>query len=283
MEERKFAMINLTMCALALIINLFASFIIWKRRPLIPFRIIMLNIVLFNALYALNEMSTYALDLIPSSRKILSNRKFYSFVLLKASLIVHIICLFVVLIALQRVIAVTKPIKYATYVTTKKTVVRLAIIYSIGGAVLLVCSIMIWKTDIDYSKIHMTLSYLFIAESVFIISCYTLIICKLRYSRVSRSSISSSLNSCVLKIAVIVSTSFLLSYAPIAFVFILDIRSHSIFHIALLMVWIDSFINPITIILDTYNVLDLINQTLERVLPKNRISPCNAGSEDGVT
>ena len=279
MEKRKFAIINLTICVLALIINLFASFSIWKRRPLKPFRIIMLNIVLLNALYALNEMSTYALDLIPSSRKIL-NRKFSSFLVLKASVIVHIICLFVVLIALQRVIAVTKPLKYATYVTRRKTFIRLIIIYSFGGTVFLVCSVLIWKTDIDYSTIHMTLSCLFIAESVFIIACYTLIICKLGYSRVNRSSISSSLNSAVLKIAVIVSISFLLSYTPIAFVFILDIRSQSIFHIVLPMVWIDSFINPITIILDTYNILDLINQTLARVLPKNKISPCNTVSED---
>lgn len=280
MEKRKFAIINLTICVLALIINLFASFSIWKRRPLKPFRIIMLNIVLLNAVYALNEMSTYALDLIPSSPKVLSNRKFSSFLVLKASLIVHIICLFVVLIALQRVIAVTKPLKYATYVTRRKTFIRLIIIYSFGGTVFLVCSVLIWKTDIDYSTIHMTLSCLFIAESVFIIACYTLIICKLGYSRVNRSSISSSLNSAVLKIAVIVSISFLLSYTPIAFVFILDIRSQSIFHIVLPMVWIDSFINPITIILDTYNVLDLINQTLARVLPKNKISPCNTVSED---
>lgn len=279
MEKRKFAIINLTICVLALIINLFASFSIWKRRPLKPFRIIMLNIVLLNALYALNEMSTYALDLIPSSRKIL-NRKFSSFLVLKASVIVHIICLFVVLIALQRVIAVTKPLKYATYVTRRKTFIRLIIIYSFGGTVFLVCSVLIWKTDIDYSTIHMALSCLFIAESVFIIACYTLIICKLGYSRVNRSSISSTLNSAVLKIAVIVSISFLLSYTPIAFVFILDIRSQSIFHIVLPMVWIDSFINPITIILDTYNVLDLINQTLARVLPKNKISPCNTVSED---
>ena len=279
MEKRKFAIINLTICVLALIINLFASFSIWKRRPLKPFRIIMLNIVLLNALYALNEMSTYALDLIPSSHKIL-NRKFSSFLVLKASVIVHIICLFVVLIALQRVIAVTKPLKYATYVTRRKTFIRLIIIYSFGGTVFLVCSVLIWKTDIDYSTIHMALSCLFIAESVFIIACYTLIICKLGYSRVNRSSISSTLNSAVLKIAVIVSISFLLSYTPIAFVFILDIRSQSIFHIVLPMVWIDSFINPITIILDTYNVLDLINQTLARVLPKNKISPCNTVSED---
>lgn len=279
MEKRKFAIINLTICVLALIINLFASFSIWKRRPLKPFRIIMLNIVLLNALYALNEMSTYALDLIASSRKIL-NRKFSSFLVLKASVIVHIICLFVVLIALQRVIAVTKPLKYATYVTRRKTFIRLIIIYSFGGTVFLVCSVLIWKTDIDYSTIHMALSCLFIAESVFIIACYTLIICKLGYSRVNRSSISSTLNSAVLKIAVIVSISFLLSYTPIAFVFILDIRSQSIFHIVLPMVWIDSFINPITIILDTYNVLDLINQTLARVLPKNKISPCNTVSED---
>ena len=280
MEERKFAMINLTLCTLVLIINLFASFIIWKRRPLKPFRLIMLNIVLINALYALNEMSTYALDLTPSSRKILSNRKFCSFVVLKASLIVHIICLFIVLIALHRFIAVIKPLKYATYVTTRKTVVRLVIIYSFGGAVFLVCSVIIWKTDTDYSKIHMTLSCSFILEGVFIIGCYTLIICKLGYSRINRSSINSSPNSAVLKLAVIVSISFLLSYTPIAFVFILDVRSHRIFHIVLLMVWIDSFINPIIIILDIYNVLDLINRTLERVLLKNKISPGNTGSED---
>ena len=280
MEERKFAMINLTLCTLVLIINLFASFIIWKRRPLKPFLLIMLNIVLINALYALNEMSTYALDLTPSSRKILSNRKFGSFVVLKASLIVHIICLFIVLIALHRFIAVIKPLKYATYVTTRKTVVRLVIIYSFGGAVFLVYSVIIWKTDTDYSKIHMTLSCSFILEGVFIIGCYTLIICKLGYSRINRSSINSSPNSAVLKLAVIVSISFLLSYTPIAFVFILDVRSHRIFHIVLLMVWIDSFINPIIIILDTYNVLDLINRTIERVLLKNKISPGNTGSED---
>ena len=58
MDERSFFIINIALSIIALLINLLAAIILWKRRQLKPFQIILLNIVVCNAVYALNEMST---------------------------------------------------------------------------------------------------------------------------------------------------------------------------------------------------------------------------------
>lgn len=263
MEARTFFIINIIICTLAFLINLLAAFILWKRSSLKPFQIMLLNVVLFNAIYALNEMSTAVIFF--TYGELFQNRKFMSFVNLKAELLAHTICLFIVFMTMQRLLAVTKPLKYAVYVTTVKTRIMAAAIYCTVASVLIIFSALIWKTHIDASIIDRVLSVLFITESGFIALCYIVIICKITGSGIHRSSIISSQNRRVFNIAIIVSTSFLLSYTPIAFVLVLNINSITIFQTVLLMVWIDSFINPITIIFNTNYILGSTKKTIRRV------------------
>ena len=250
MNNREFFIINFVICLLALALNLFASVILWKRRPLKPFQTILLNIVSLNALYALNEMSTALIFFTSSYHEIFSNKTFQSFRNLKASLIVHMICLFITFMTLQRLIAATKPFKYTTYVTNKSTTLGSIIIYCFVGFVFITCSVLIWESSINSKRIDGTLSWLFIIESVFIIVCYIIIIYRIKHTRFSKSLVLSKQNKRMFKIAFILSASFLLSYVPIAFVLILQLRSIKIFQIVLIMVWIDSFINPITVVSD---------------------------------
>lgn len=263
MKRRTFFIINIVICTLAFLVNILAAFILWKRRSLKPFQIILLNVVFFNAIYALNEMSTAVIFF--THVELFQNKNFLSFTNLKAELIAHTICFFIVFMTLQRLLAVTKPLKYAIYVTTVKTRIMAAAIYCTVAIVLIIFSVLIWKTNIDASIIDRVLSILFIIESGFIVACYIVIICKITGSGIHRSSILSSQNWRVFNVAIIVSTSFLVSYTPIAFVLVLNINSITIFQTVLLMVWIDSFINPITIIFNTNHILGSTKKTIRRI------------------
>ena len=53
-----------------------------------------------------------------------------------------------------------------------------------------------------------------------------------------------------MKISVIVSISFLVSYFPITLYLLLKESSNLFYRIAVLMLWIDNFVNPLVIILD---------------------------------
>ena len=73
--------------------------------------------------------------------------------------------------------------------------------------------------------------------------------------------------------AVIVSASFLISYIPIGFVFILQQQESIFFEIALVMLWIDSFVNPLVIIFDTYSwkrVLRSIQEWMNSIFSKRK-------------
>ena len=253
---KKFFIINFVTCIFAFLMNLLAALILWKRRQLKPFQFILLNIVLFNALYALNEMSTAVIFF--SYRDLFQNKSFLSFGNLKARLIVHLICSFIVFMTLQRLIATAKPLKHIIYVTNAKTRVGSVIIYCTVIVLLIVCSLLIWEFGIDTSIIDKTLSFLIIIESALIFVCYILMIYTIRFSRFRGSSIFSKRNRRMLKVAVIVSTSFVVSYTPIAFVIFLDIKSLTVFQVVLHLMWLDSFINPIAIIFNTNNILNQI-------------------------
>ena len=253
---KKFFIINFVTCIFAFLMNSLAALILWKRRQLKPFQFILLNIVLFNALYALNEMSTAVIFF--SYRDLFQNKSFLSFGNLKARLIVHLICSFIVFMTLQRLIATAKPLKHIIYVTNAKTRVGAVIIYCTVIVLLIVCSLLIWEFGIDTSIIDKTLSFLIIIESALIFVCYILMIYTIRFSRFRGSSIFSKRNRRMLKVAVIVSTSFVVSYTPIAFVIFLDIKSLTVFQVVLHLMWLDSFINPIAIIFNTNNILNQI-------------------------
>ena len=272
MHSREFFMINFVICLLAFALNLFASVTLWNRRPLKPFQTILLNVVTLNALYALNEMSTALIFFTSSYHEIFNNKTFQSFRNLKASLIAHMICLFITFMTLQRLIAATKPFKYTTYVTNKSITLGSIIIYCFVGFVFITCSVLIWETNINSKKIDGTLSWLFIIESIFIIVCYIIIIYKIKSTKLSKSLVSSKQNKRMFKIAFILSVSFLLSYVPIALVLILQLCSVKIFQIVLIMVWIDSFINPITIVCDIYRLPSSAKGKLKRMFV-NKLTP----------
>ena len=263
MEMISFFIINLVICAFKFLINLSAVLILWKMRPLKFFQFMFMNIVLLNGLYALNEMSTAAIFF--TYRQLFQSKALLSFRNLKAELIVHLICSFIVFMTLQRLIAATKPLKYVIYVTNSKTRLGAVVIYCTVIVVLIICSLLIWEVGIDASVIDKTLSFLFIIESAFLLVCYISIICTVRFSTFHGSPIFSKRNKRMLKIAVIVSTSFAVSYTPVAFVLFLNIKSLTVFQIVLLLVWIDSFINPLVVISNTNNLLNQVASTKRRI------------------
>lgn len=247
----EFVIANLTICILSFILNALACGIIVRKRPLKPFQILLLNIVSLNVLYALNEMSTRVLNIISPDIAVLETEQFIFFITLKASLIAHSICLFIVFMAFQRLIAVKFPLKYAQYVTKRNTFRGSLLIYFVVFTVFIICSVLIWKINLG-AVIQKTLNWIFIVESFLVVTCYVLIIYKIKTSTISSAASSEDY---IVKIAIIISVSFLVSYNPIGLVLVLQIQSETAFRVVLLMVWIDSFVNPIIVILDTFSML----------------------------
>ena len=281
MDERSFFIINIALSIIALLINLLAAFILWKRRQLKPFQIILLNIVVCNAVYALNEMSTAVIFF--TYPNLLQDNEFFAFRNLKAELIAHLICFFIVLMTFQRFIAVMVPLKYATYATATKSRLAALIIYCTIVVLFIVCSVLIWETSIDASIIDKTLSSLFIIEGVFLIMCYITIICRARFYQLKRSSVFSNQNKRIFKVALIVSMSFLISYTPIAFVLVLNVKSQTTFQIVLLMVWTDSFINPLAIIFNIEPILGSKKRTIRKALSKRKHQSKEIGGEESTS
>ena len=90
----------------------------------------------------------------------------------------------------------------------------------------------------------------------------------------------------MLKVAVIVSTSFVVSYTPIAFVLFLNVKSLTVFHIVLLLVWLDSFINPLVVISNSNNLLNQITstkRTVQRVLSQKGLKQIKIRAEESVS
>ena len=281
MDGRTFFVINIALSIIAFLINFLAAIIPWKRRQLKPFEIILLNIVVCKAVYALNEMS--AVVIFFTYAHLLQNTDIFAFRNLKAELIAHLIYFFIVLMTFQRFIAVMVPLKYATYTTATKSRLAAVIIYCTIVVLLIVCSVLIWETSVDASIIDKTLSSLFIIEGVFIIMCYSTIICSARFYELKRSSVFSNQNKGIFKVALIVSMSFLISYTPIGFVLVLNVKSQTTFQIVLLMVWIDSFINPLTIIFNIEPILGSKKRTIRKALSKREHQSKEVGGEESTS
>ena len=90
-------------------LNLFAALTLWRRSPLKPFQILLLNIVLLNAFYALNAMSTAIIFF--CFNDVFIDQTFQSFRNMKGSLFAQIICLSIVFMAFQRLIAANETTK----------------------------------------------------------------------------------------------------------------------------------------------------------------------------
>ena len=87
-------------------------------------------------------------------------------------------------------------------------------------------------------------------ESLFIVISYTIVIWKT--IKLKFHSSAAKQEQKLVKISVIVSISFLVSYFPITFYLLLESSSDLFYQIAVLMLWIDNFVNPFVIILDNH-------------------------------
>ena len=281
MGEKTFFLINLVLSIFAFLINILAAIALWKKRPLKSFQIVLLNIVFCNAIYALNIMSSSVLFF--THLELLVSKKYSIFRNLKAELFAILISFFIVFMTLQRLIAAVKPLKYANYVTIAKTKFLSFIIYCTVATVLIVCSVLIWETNIDLSKFDKAISCLFIIEAGLIMICYIVIIYKIRFSRFPRSNAFTRQNRRVLIVALIVSTSFLVSYTPISFVVLLEVKSLATFRIVIYMLWIDSFINPIAIIFNNNHISGSPNGAMKKKLSKKEPHEIKSGEGEIVS
>ena len=281
MGEKTFFIINLVISILAFLINILAAIALWKKRPLKSFQIVLLNIVFCNAIYALNIMSSSVLFF--TYLELLLSKKYSIFRNLKGELFAILISFFIVFMTLQRLIAAVKPLKYANYVTIAKTKFSSFIIYCTVATVLIVCSVLIWETNIDLSKFDKAISCLFIIEAGLIMICYIVIIYKIRFSRFRRSNAFTRQNRRVLIVALIVSTSFLVSYTPISFVVLLEVKSLATFRIVIYMLWIDSFINPIAIIFNNNHISGSPKGAMRRKLSKKEPHQIKIGEGENVS
>lgn len=281
MGRKAFFIINLVISIFAFLINILATIALWKKSPLKSFQIMLLNIVFCNAIYALNIMSPSVLFFTDS--EFLISKKYAIFRNLKGELFAALISFFIVFMTLQRLIAAMKPLKYANYVTIFKTKILSFIIYCTVVIVLIVCSVLIWETNIDLSKFDKAISCLFIIEAGFIMICYIVIICKVSFSGFSRSNAFSRQNRRMLIVSLIVSISFLVSYTPISFVVLLEVKSLTTFRIVIYMLWIDNLINPIAIIFNNNHISRLPKAAKRRRLSKKEQHQIKIGEGESVS
>ena len=240
--------VNLVLVITSLIINIIASVVILKKKPLKQFQVTFINIIFLNILYAVTRLPTVLIYLTSSKHDILQRETFNNFRILIAVFIIHAICFFITFLAFQRLIAVTNPMKFPTWITKRNILKVSTAIYITITTGFSVCTVLIVKFSIKSVQIDRALCWLLATESFFIVISYTIIIWK-SISFKFRSSITKQEQKLV-KISIIVSISFLISYLPITFYLLLEDSPKLFYEIAILMLWIDNFVNPLVIILD---------------------------------
>ena len=73
---------------------------------------------------------------------------------------------------------------------------------------------------------------------------------------------------------------------PVAFVLFLNVKSLTVFQIVLLLVWRDSFINPLVVISSSNNLLNQITstkRTIQRVLSQKDLKQIKIREEESVS
>ena len=73
---------------------------------------------------------------------------------------------------------------------------------------------------------------------------------------------------------------------PVAFVLFLNVKSLTVFQIVLLLVWLDSFINPLVVISSLNNYLNQITstkRTIQRVLSQKDLKQIKIREEESVS
>ena len=240
--------VNLVLVITSLIINIIASVVIQKKKPLKPFQVTFINILFLNILYAISRLPIVLVFLSSPKHDIIDSETFTNFRILIAVFIIHAICFFITFLVLQRLVAVTNPMKFQTWITKRnvlKVSVAIYVTITIGFSV---CTVLIIKFSIKSIQIDRALRWFFVTESLLIVISYAMIIWKTikfkSYSSVAKQELR------LVKISVIVSISFLVSYFPITLYLLLKESSNLFYRIAVLMLWIDNFVNPLVIILD---------------------------------
>ena len=240
--------VNLVLVITSLIINIIAFVVILKKKPLKQFQVSFINIIFLNILYAVTRLPIVLIYLTSSKHDILERETFNNFRILIALFIIHAICLFITFLAFQRLIAVINPMKFPTWITKRNIMKVSTAIYITITTGFSVCTVLIVKFSIKSVQIDRALCWLLATESFFIVISYTIIIWK-SISFKFRSSITKQEQKLV-KISIIVSISFLISYLPITFYLLLEDSPKLFYEMAILMLWIDNFVNPLVIILD---------------------------------
>ena len=265
MEEIVFSITQIAICCLAMALNLAASIVLFKRKPLRPFQMVLLNIVLLHIVYALNDMSSYLVKIVRpdlTQKGIFKDKSFREFIILKSSMVVHAICLFIVFMTIQRFIAVSKPLKYTMYVNKHYTVRGSLIIYCVVIVLFTVCSLIIWKTNANGRIIGFSFHLAILIENVIIVISFIKIMRQLR--KQNPSSFFTKRNKYAVSITVTVSISFIVSYFPIGLVLAFYIRNITFIRVALMMVWVDSFVNPLIAIFDVYSLFRKVQKSVRR-------------------
>ena len=265
MDERDVYIMYLTVCILALIINIIAILILLKKKSLKSFEVLLSNILSLNVAFSLNEIPAVIIFMTSQFHNLLKNKTYLNFRFVTSALILHGICFFIVYLTLQRLIAVKCPLRYPDVTARPKTIRGSLFIYFTIALAFIICILLMSETSIDGEMIDRALRWLFITESVFIVSCYTMIICRIN-SRNVKPSVRTQ-EGRRFKAAIIVSISFLISYVPVSVVVILQDCSHHILQFTMMMIWIDSFVNPFLVILNVYrwgNIFGSIKEYIKR-------------------
>ena len=272
--QDKFTITYTTINGASFIINVIAVIIIFKKKVLKPLEIIVLNISFLNVIYALDQLVRTLINVTEQYHGLFENEKaelFYDISGFSSPIIVHSICFFIVFLTLQRAMAIMHPLKYNKYVTNSNTYTGAAVLHILAIILFITCTLLVFKSIVDGEKLLMVLNCLFVIESVLIIMSYIMILYKIKTSKNMSVIVKSSKRP--LKMAVIVSASF----------FILQQKESILFETALVMLWIDSFVNPLVIIFDTYSmrrqrkILRSIHEWMNSIFSKRKphIAPCN--------
>lgn len=265
MDERDVYIMYLTVCILALIINIIAILILLKKKSLKSFEVLLSNILSLNVAYSLNEIPAVIIFMTSQFHNLLKNKTYLNFRYVTSALILHGICFFIVYLTLQRLVAVKCPLRYANFTARPKTIRGSLFIYFTIALAFIICILLMSETSIDGEMIDRALRWLFIIESVFIVSCYTMIIYGINSRNVKPSVRTQERRR--FKAAIIVSISFLISYVPVSVVVILQDCSHHILQFTMMMIWIDSFVNPFLVILNVYrwgNIFGSVKEYIKR-------------------
>ena len=240
--------VNLVLVIISLTINIIASVVIIKKNSLKPFQVTFINILFLNILYAICRLPFLLIAVTLPKDDIIDRKTLENFGILTAVFIIHPICLFVTFLTFQRLIAVIYPMKFPKWITKRNTRNVSISIYVTTTTGFSVCSVLIIKLSIESSQIDRALCWLFVIESLFIVISYAIIIWKTKNFKFHSSAAKQEYR--LVKISILVSVSFLISYFPITLYLLLKSSSNLFYRIAQWMLWIDNFVNPLVIILD---------------------------------